>query len=186
MLRPERPPGRIGWLAGGALALSLLTIVSRVSRLVPALSRSMPRPIPTEFSEDEASGRGRPGTSPSLGARSAGHETDDMQGGLMGRLVLLLGVVALCMIFAMVGLRSWVISTHIADQPRLTAQQVETVSPPEPHLQKDPMADLARLRDGQDGKLDGYGFVDAAHNRARIPIDRAMALSVGHGLEPPP
>ncbi len=186
MLRPERPSGRIGWLAGGALALSVLTVVSRVSRLVPALGRSAHRPAHAGFSEDEASGRGRPGTSPSLGARSAGHETEDMRGGMMGRLVLLLGVVAVCMIFGMVGLRSWVISAHNAGQPRLTAMQVETVAPPDPHLQINPPADLAQLRAGQDSKLDGYGFIDAARNRARIPIDRAMALTVGQGLEPPP
>ena len=85
-----------------------------------------------------------------------------------------LGVSAL----VVVGLMLWLLHHVTAGQrealPRLTAQQTAPLRPPPPNLQADPFADIARERAAERGRLDGYAYTDAAHARARIPIDRAI------------
>ena len=44
--------------------------------------------------------------------------------------------------------------------------------------------DIGREEAAQGALLDGYAFTDAARSRARIPIDRAMRLTVGRPLDP--
>lgn len=56
------------------------------------------------------------------------------------------------------------------------------VSPPGPGLQVHPAQDLKRLVQGEDGKLNSYGWVDQKAGIARIPIDRAMDLLIQKGL----
>lgn len=48
--------------------------------------------------------------------------------------------------------------------------------PPAPRLQPDPARDLAVLREREQRKLEGYGWVDRKAGFAQIPIERAMAL----------
>lgn len=72
------------------------------------------------------------------------------------------------------------------DRPALTAEQTAVIPPPAPNLQTDALADIARLTKGQDKLLDTYAWIDADHTRARIPIDRAMALTVGRKLDSAP
>jgi hypothetical protein len=48
--------------------------------------------------------------------------------------------------------------------------------PPEPRLQVDPAADIARLRATEQTQLDGYGWVDRQGGSVHIPIERAMQL----------
>jgi hypothetical protein len=48
--------------------------------------------------------------------------------------------------------------------------------PPEPRLQVDPAADIARLHATERQQLDGYGWVDRQTGIVHIPIDRAMQL----------
>ena len=173
--------GRIAlnWLAVGAAVLGAATLAAKLRRGSGLIA------IGVDDYSGQA-GRGRPATPPSAAARRAGHETEDMRGGLMGKLVLLLGAVALCMALAMAGLRYWVTRVHLADQPKFTAQQATQVTPPLPHLQADPVAQLAQLQASETQLLHNYAYADDTHTRARIPIDRAMALTVGQGLEPPP
>jgi hypothetical protein len=54
--------------------------------------------------------------------------------------------------------------------------------PPEPRLQTNPRADLRAMRAEEDALLSTYGWVDRADGVVRIPIDRAMALTVERGL----
>ncbi len=56
------------------------------------------------------------------------------------------------------------------------------LQPPEPRLQTNPRADLQALRAEEEALLDTYGWVDRAAGVVRIPIDRAMALTVERGL----
>lgn len=56
------------------------------------------------------------------------------------------------------------------------------VSPPGPGLQVHPVQDLKQLRQGEDEKLNSYGWVDQKAGIARIPIDRAMDLLLAKGL----
>lgn len=46
---------------------------------------------------------------------------------------------------------------------------------PSPRLQAHPAADLAAVRANQ-ARADGYGWVNAQHTVARVPVERAMAL----------
>ena len=54
--------------------------------------------------------------------------------------------------------------------------------PPEPRLQARPREDLQRLRAEEHRLLDSYGWADATRGVVRIPIDRAMAMTVEQGL----
>ncbi len=54
--------------------------------------------------------------------------------------------------------------------------------PPEPRLQTQPREELQRMRAEEDRVLDSYGWVDAQRGIVRIPIARAMAMSVEQGL----
>jgi hypothetical protein len=54
--------------------------------------------------------------------------------------------------------------------------------PPEPRLQTNPRADLAELREREDRALNTYSWVDRNAGIVRIPIDRAMSLTLERGL----
>jgi hypothetical protein len=54
--------------------------------------------------------------------------------------------------------------------------------PPEPRLQTQPREDLAALRAREDETLRSYGWVDRNAGVVRIPIDRAMELTLERGL----
>lgn len=188
------------WLAKAALAVSGVSLALRLSRPAPA----PPGPGADDDAKggaakggdaagsdqaayhDANSGHGRPATPASPQARDEGHETEDMSGGLMGKLALMLGTVACVVVFAMVGLRFWVLSDYRSDQPALTALQVAPTVPPGPHLQADPVKDIAQLHAEEDALLQNYAWVDKSRTRARIPINRAMALVVGRSLEGAP
>jgi hypothetical protein len=62
------------------------------------------------------------------------------------------------------------------------AAQAETRVPPEPRLQTNPRQDLSDLRAREDQALTTYGWVDKNAAIVRIPIDRAMQLTVERGL----
>jgi hypothetical protein len=54
--------------------------------------------------------------------------------------------------------------------------------PPEPRLQTNPREDLLELRAREDALLATYGWVDRNAGVVRIPIDRAMQLTLERGL----
>jgi hypothetical protein len=62
------------------------------------------------------------------------------------------------------------------------SQQLPQPLPPEPRLQADPRGDLIRFRQAEDHVLTSYGWVDRNAGIVRIPIDRAMKLTVERGL----
>jgi hypothetical protein len=167
------------WVAAGGALIGAATLLIRRNHFAQIRALAGAR-------YDEASGRGRPATPASPVARTAGHETVDMRGGLMAKLFLLLGSVAVCVVFAMVGLRLWVSTVQRDSQPPLTREQTAIITPPLPHLQRAPLAEIAALERREDALLDGYAYVDADRTHARIPIDRAMALTIGQPLAPPP
>jgi hypothetical protein len=61
-----------------------------------------------------------------------------------------------------------------AERPRSAEQKL----PPEPRLEIDPRASIARVRAEEDARLSTYGWVDKPAGLVRIPIDRAMDLMV--------
>jgi hypothetical protein len=55
-------------------------------------------------------------------------------------------------------------------------------APPAPNLQMQPFKDVYLLRQSEAEKLGSYGWVDKEGGIARIPIERAMELTVERGL----
>jgi hypothetical protein len=58
-------------------------------------------------------------------------------------------------------------------------------TPPEPRLQADPAADLARLRREEDQQLSSYGWANRKEGKVRLPIDRAIDILAERGLPEP-
>jgi hypothetical protein len=54
--------------------------------------------------------------------------------------------------------------------------------PPQPRLQVAPKATANRLHTDEQKQLNGYGWVDRAHNVVSIPIERAMGFVSERGL----
>ena len=183
MSQPEtRSAGTTGgWLARGALALGSALLTLRIVLPTQAALES----ISAEASSEQL-GRGYPGEPPSREARRAGHETEDMDATLMVRLALGLGATVLVVVFLMVGFRLFFTSTLQASRPQLTTVQTTQAEPPLPHLQANPVQELADYNAAQNALLHSYGWVDPAHTRARIPIDRASSLILGHPLDTAP
>ena len=113
-----------------------------------------------------------------------GYEVSDVNVGNTARAMAGLMVTALVVIGGMVWLRTFVAADQRQALPKLTAQQTSRLVPPPPNLQAAPYSDLDAERAAENRRLDGYAFLDASRQRARIPIDRAMALTVGRTLDP--
>lgn len=62
-------------------------------------------------------------------------------------------------------------------------EQVARRLPPEPRLQRVPIADLTRLREREERLLTSYGWVDREAGVVRIPVERAMQLVAERGLD---
>ncbi len=95
---------------------------------------------------------------------------------------IIIMAVSITALFALIDRLSRADSQH----PPLTRQQAATIVPPGPHLQDDPLRDIAQDRKREETLLTTYSYIDPAHTQARIPIDRAMTLVIGKPLDPPP
>ncbi len=112
-----------------------------------------------------------------------GHETSDVN---VRNTALVMGGLALSAMAVVGGMALFIRMTESSQRkalPALTPQQTTRLVPPPPNLQPDPYADLDRQREGASAAIAGYGYVDPARTRARIPIDRAMAIAVGRSLD---
>jgi hypothetical protein len=68
-----------------------------------------------------------------------------------------------------------------ASEYPLAASQEQRL-PPEPRLQTNPRGDLRALRDEENQILNSYKWVDKGAGIVRIPIERAMKLTLERGL----
>ena len=71
--------------------------------------------------------------------------------------------------------------SHQSLGPPATPFETARELPPGPRLQTYAPLDLKRYRDGQNGILDSYGWVDPKAGIVRIPISRAMDLLLREG-----
>ena len=71
-------------------------------------------------------------------------------------------------------------SNNTREYPLATEQEQRL--PPEPRLQTNPRGDLQELRDQENELLTTYRWVDKNAGVVRIPIDRAMQLTLERGL----
>jgi hypothetical protein len=58
-------------------------------------------------------------------------------------------------------------------------------APPEPRLQTEPIDDLRALRAREESALDSYGWVDRERGVVRMPIERAMELTLERAPKTP-
>ena len=83
----------------------------------------------------------------------------------------------------------WVLFLYLSDQAVRRGSTVDRLTqpqglplPPQPRLQTDPRGDLLALREAEDRTLTTYGWVNRNAGIVRIPIERAMTLTVERGL----
>lgn len=67
-------------------------------------------------------------------------------------------------------------------KPNPLAQSFGRQAPPEPRLQVDPRKDLTQMREEEEATLHSYGWVDRKAGVVRIPIERALELTLQRGL----
>lgn len=88
-----------------------------------------------------------------------------------------------------------VIAVSLALGPRLAPARRAALSatplPPAPRLQAQPATELAAVRQRERALLEVWGWADAEHRFARIPIERAMQIYArqhggAHGCDAPP
>jgi hypothetical protein len=107
----------------------------------------------------------------------AGHEHRDVNPASVVRFVA--GIFALLILAAVA---MWLLlgryDTRLAVEspPASPLADYGPQEPPEPRLQVDPAADIARLHATERQQLDGYGWVDQQAGTVHIPIERAMQL----------
>ena len=180
---PRRPMASViaGLAARAVLVAGGVAVGVRVA--VPSLARRQLVPDATAPTPED-DGRGRHNTPPSRPALTAGHETADMNPRLMARVLVSLAGIAVLMVFLMIGFESLIIPQREHSQAALTPQQTTHEQPPAPNLQPDPVSDISHLRASEDQLLNNYAKVDDQHGR--IPIERAMALIIGHPLDTAP
>ena len=168
----ERGTRVVTWLvaAGALLGTSLLAF-----RRKPALD-----PF------GEATGRGTPSTPPSSKAKALGFETHDMNAQDVSWILFALAASAATAIGLMFLMLSLLHASDASKVARFTVEQRARIDPPAPHLQDHPVADLRQERARQEGVLNVYDWIGTDHARARIPVERAMALAVGRSLDAGP
>jgi hypothetical protein len=174
---PRPRPALVSWATRAGVLLGGVALLNLLRPVQPGIAESDPT---------EAMGRGQPATPPSYRARQAGHETRDLGGRTLTLLVAGLGATVACVIGLMVVLMGFFVHARNAAAPHYTAQQTAVIVPPAPNLQAAPLADIAQLHEREEKLLEHYAWIDSNHTRARVPIERAMALIVGRSLDAAP
>ncbi len=170
-----------GWAARAALVVGSVAMAVRVT--MPRLQQQAARGEDVPPADD--TGRGHPTTPASQQSLRTGHETEDMNAPTMWRVMATLAGAAAISVCLMLAFQSVVIPSRQHHQALvLTSEETSHPAPPPPNLQADPVSEIARLHMSEDQLLDRYARIDATH--ARIPIDRAMTLIVGHPLDTAP
>jgi hypothetical protein len=115
-----------------------------------------------------------------------GYEMRDVRVGSTALAMAGLALAAVAAVAAMAWMSGLFAAGQRAALPALTPQQTARLAAPPPNLQPDPQSDIDRGRAEEAARLSGYAYLDEGRTRARIPIARAMRLSVGRPLDPEP
>ncbi|MGE5191187.1 MAG: hypothetical protein ACM3U2_01715 [Deltaproteobacteria bacterium] len=126
-----------------------------------------------------------PATQPSPEpADRVGHETRDASPFYVGLFALGL-VVMIALVLPLLG---WMLQRFEAEARQTDAVQSPLAGdqhPPEPRLQSQPQADLARLRLEEEQRLSSYAWIDPHERVVRIPIGRAIEILAERGFPEP-
>ena len=177
---PGRPNHGLRWAAGFALAAvgatALYDRARRTSGSGGAAAKADPQ---AEFS----TGRGTPQAPVDRASRRAGYELADTNVRL---LVIVMVVSITIMIAGLAGVFFMFASfdKHFLGQATAeTPEQRAEIVPPLPHLQAEPYREIDATLMQQVQRLTTYGWNDAGHTSAHIPIERAMRQVVGKSLD---
>jgi hypothetical protein len=112
-----------------------------------------------------------------------GYEVRDVNLRNLIRLSLIL-IVVVVIVFVLIGLLySFLNYNQIARSgpPPPLLEEAQGL-PPGPLLQRDPEVDMQEMTTEQDAILNSYGWVDKEAGVVRIPIERALELTLERGL----
>jgi hypothetical protein len=115
-------------------------------------------------------------------ARSAGHETRDINVWLVAGFALGLIIAAVVAYLAVSGLAKFFAERHPSNERASRIASGAPMIAPEPRLQVNEAIDLDALRAAEEAKLNSYEWVDKSAGVIRIPIARAMDLIAQRGL----
>ena len=158
--------------------MRLLAVLGLVAGAAMVLVRPPPK--------SAAAGRGQYSHTPGAEAIREGYEVADLSAKGLGTILATLAVSAATLVGIVFGMISLFSTWDAQDVAHLTAQQKAAITPPSPHLQTDPVGDLDRERERERRELASYAWIDVAHTRAHIPIERAMTVVAGHSLDESP
>ena len=119
---------------------------------------------------------------------TVGHETTDVY--VPSVWLAAIGLIVCCVLVALavVLMFNILMRRHTAIDQSATIQHVappiagSLKTFPEPRLQVAPELDLATLRAREDAELNNYGWIDKTAGIVKIPIERAMELTLQRGL----
>ncbi len=111
-----------------------------------------------------------------------GYEVRDVNLRNLVRLSVILAVV-LVVVFGFIGLLySFLNASQVARSAPPPLLEEAQGLPPGPLLQRDPEQDMQEMSTEQDAILNNYGWVDKEAGVIRIPIERAIELTLERGL----
>jgi hypothetical protein len=166
-------PEKSGWRSKALVPLAV------GAGVVVGLLSMLPLPAPV-------SARGKHSTPPSAHAVTMGFETKDISARATVKILASMAAVTALVIGIVVTMVWRFDVSRKADFASIPREQTIQTAPPQPRLQTDPFDDLAREQAREQGRISTYAWASQDHTIARIPIGRAMALVVGHSLDPTP
>lgn len=170
------PPDRKRWPSAvlGGLFVVLGALLGFRSKTIKASAGKSAPPSPARDSKPRSG---------SAESETLGYEVRDAKPSVLS---IVMVVAVLIIAGSIAGLFTMIGRFRAADlrTPLRTSQQLAVITPPGPPLQSHPFVDIAAQRKREEELLHSYAWVDAAHTRARIPIDRAVRLVIGTSLDP--
>ena len=176
MVRRARSSGKTGLRVAAGVALAAVGATAIYDRF-----RGKPSAI--EVEREFLTGRGTsegPVSAPSL---AAGYEVEDTN---VRMLIGIMVVAILIMVAGVAGVFRMYASFDRHFQSAdigMTTEQKAPIVPPLPHLQAEPYRDIDAMIMEEKQRITHYGWNDAAHTSAHIPIERAMRQVVGKPLD---
>lgn len=125
-------------------------------------------------------------TDPQMPNGQGGHERRDVT---FKPLLIAAAVLVIALLVAVVGMER--LFDYLAAREASRSEPASPLAgsrrdaPPDPRLQTEPLEDLQALREREQSVLDSYGWVDREGGVVRIPIERAIELTLERAPKTP-
>ncbi len=116
--------------------------------------------------------------------RRVGYETTDASPYYVGLFALGL-VLMIALVLPLLVWIFWRFEAAALRKDPVQSPLAGTLIPPEPRLQAEPAAELARLRHDEEQQLSSYGWIAQHQHVVRVPIERAIEILAERGLPEP-